>query len=608
MLSLAEAETIRCILHLRQGKPVIDGTDTALALRCITAHDAVFDCTANHPASPAYQLAVSHNCFRFIDGAMHFKPAELNILLRSIPEAPGRRRLFFMHMIGCRRRLKKEWKETPLAKLFTLEDEWAMLKERAHAVRLREAIKAKGWRLYDAFNKFDANDDGSLSFAEVWGALDYLRIAATPKDVVEFVSAISAEGRILYEQFYELLYPKAEPAADDEEALLLEGAGTGDPEGPPVPFREASRPVVPRGEDELAAQYEVIKSERQRLAAEIEEAERKLYEAAKQRLNDSLMQAEFSWIQQARDDGWANPKRLASCIFYDFARGKADSQDGAPLRMEVRHMGGGASGKWKFVQSGKGSLCTVPCASLSGACYFVLQPPIRRNGGDQAKGVNLYTITMQLRMTAGPHWENWFSSASEAILPHGFLATGGWDSLSPKAKPVAEAQGEPQLPAEIMLTPGDDDEHMVFASGGSEATTGPKIKLNEWHTLTATVDAISGVMYTYVDGERSGEIKSKELVKDGPFALQSRLGCFWFSDCSEEEDGELVQVRVVADAIPAHATRTRTRAGPRREASPSRPPAPAEAAADRLVGSARAGDGRGDRAPGALHHDPRPRA
>ena len=34
LLSLQEAETIRCIIHMRQGQDVIQGTDAAVALRC----------------------------------------------------------------------------------------------------------------------------------------------------------------------------------------------------------------------------------------------------------------------------------------------------------------------------------------------------------------------------------------------------------------------------------------------------------------------------------------------------------------------------------------------------------------------------------------------
>ena len=111
LLSLAEAETIRCIMHLREGKPLIPGSDVAIALRCVAAHDAVFDRVApvstRAKTTPAYQAHVSHDCFRFIDGNMHFKPAELNVILRSIPELPMRRCLFFKLTIACRRRLFK---------------------------------------------------------------------------------------------------------------------------------------------------------------------------------------------------------------------------------------------------------------------------------------------------------------------------------------------------------------------------------------------------------------------------------------------------------------------------------------------------------------------
>ena len=89
LLSLAEAETIRMIMHLRQGRQVVEpnsspspnpspnpspspspspnpnpnpnpdqvveGKAVALALRCITAHDTLFDQTDNFPPPPRYQ-------------------------------------------------------------------------------------------------------------------------------------------------------------------------------------------------------------------------------------------------------------------------------------------------------------------------------------------------------------------------------------------------------------------------------------------------------------------------------------------------------------------------------------------------------------------------
>jgi hypothetical protein len=55
-------------------------------LRCIPAHDAVFDCTPNVPTASAYQCTVSHTSFRFFDSSMHFRPDELNVC--SCPDGP----------------------------------------------------------------------------------------------------------------------------------------------------------------------------------------------------------------------------------------------------------------------------------------------------------------------------------------------------------------------------------------------------------------------------------------------------------------------------------------------------------------------------------------
>ena len=77
LLSLAEAETIRCILHMRQGQPVVAGANVGLALRCIPAHDTIFDTSPNLPVARSYQAAISHNCFRFIDSALHFRPVRV---------------------------------------------------------------------------------------------------------------------------------------------------------------------------------------------------------------------------------------------------------------------------------------------------------------------------------------------------------------------------------------------------------------------------------------------------------------------------------------------------------------------------------------------------
>ena len=102
-VSLAEAETIRRILHLRQSdhlqKNVIRNATTEVALRYspVSAPNApsagdggvIFDASPGWSGSHGtgatrYEAAVAHNCMRFFDCDMHYSEAALNILVRVL--------------------------------------------------------------------------------------------------------------------------------------------------------------------------------------------------------------------------------------------------------------------------------------------------------------------------------------------------------------------------------------------------------------------------------------------------------------------------------------------------------------------------------------------
>ena len=274
LLSLAEAETIRCILHLRQGQTPIHGADTALALRCI-GPDIVLDRSTNFVEAEAYQRAVANNSFRFFNCETHYKPGDINILLREISAEPLARRFFFTAMVSCRRRLAKRWEQTPLAKLFTLQDQWSLLKQRAQAVRMREAIRARGLLLHDAFQKFDWDRNGFLSMGEMYAALEWLRLPGlTPQDVIFFMRSAGAETmQLSYTEFIALLLPDeldsdadaAAPAssqlpgdvdlhqvaaATDAATCVCAPSPAAGVAAPPALVRQVSR-VMPKYEDEL---------------------------------------------------------------------------------------------------------------------------------------------------------------------------------------------------------------------------------------------------------------------------------------------------------------------------------------------------------------------
>ena len=126
-------------------------------------------------------------------------------------------------------------------------------------------------------------------------------------------------------------------------------------------------------------------------------------------------------------------------------------------------------------------------------------------------------------------------------MTRGLLATGGWDSFSPVATSEGGESGER----------GVDRAQWYIRENGNSASLGtmeigcdaePSIRAKRWHTLTATIDAIAGVMSTYVDGEPTGEIKvadGAKISKDGEFAIQSRLAIFYESYEDDDERDEV---------------------------------------------------------------------
>ena len=157
-VSLAEAETIRRIIHLRSHQSLIKSKNTEVALRyspigtvgTVRAPDGgvVFDATKAWSASSGvtpYEALLAHNCYKFFDGDMHYSDPALHVLVRALQKAGTREReLFFLSTLGCRRRLERQWLNTPLAKAFVVPDEWRALKQRSQASFIREALKAKG--------------------------------------------------------------------------------------------------------------------------------------------------------------------------------------------------------------------------------------------------------------------------------------------------------------------------------------------------------------------------------------------------------------------------------------------------------------------------------
>lgn len=197
-LSLAEAETIRRIIHLRnasaqQSWKAVDQR-TAISLRCFSGGSFITDQSKNYAdvrlSDSSYTLQSVFECFRFFNCDMFFSESALYTLLKSLHVTTRReRRNFFKSILICRRRLNKKWRSTPISKVFVIADQFKMLKQKSFSLRVCNEIAKKGLLMYDAFCKFDFDRNGLLSPGEIWGGFDYLGIPMVAEDVLDFLHA-----------------------------------------------------------------------------------------------------------------------------------------------------------------------------------------------------------------------------------------------------------------------------------------------------------------------------------------------------------------------------------------------------------------------------------
>jgi hypothetical protein len=240
-ISLSEAETIRRIIHIRNNyhsssssryyKNIIPNFNTEICLRYnpITDHqqqqqynnsnnnnnyststsNSIFDCSLNYKTimPTSYESSIVHNSFRFFDCDMHFSFPAVNILIKNLHSSISDRERFFLSTIGCRRRMERKWQETPLAKVFTIANEWVSLKQKAQVVYILEALKDINITLWEAFTIFDYDNNGLISPSELYGGLIWLKMPnITSEDVLDFfeLADINRDGMIDYKEYIDL--------------------------------------------------------------------------------------------------------------------------------------------------------------------------------------------------------------------------------------------------------------------------------------------------------------------------------------------------------------------------------------------------------------------
>mmetsp|Transcript_40777 Transcript_40777/g.66312 ORF Transcript_40777/g.66312 Transcript_40777/m.66312 type:complete len:735 (+) Transcript_40777:302-2506(+) len=481
-VSLAEAETIRRIMHMRLEKKLIDGSDMQLALRCSEAKNMIFDRSANFQNPTRYQREASWQSLRYLNCDMYFQDAQLNTLIRAMQYTPIRERVvFFMTILGCRRRATYRWKSTPLSKLFKILSEFHMLKNRSQAVRMRESMKEKGLLPYDAFRMFNVKKTGQLSPAEVWGALVWLGLKdLTPKDIFGFVEAADKNGdrNIDYQEFLDILRnPDAAASKEGKEGDSQLDDDDLDDDDDDAKNSKSSRPeaiinaeVLKSYEDKLMA-YEdkELKEEGKHQMREIKEAQM----AAQRRRAEIETEEEEKQVMAGQMK--PNPESSESCVVWDFTTSRKPV---GVAKMNDSH--------YHMRRQGQNYLKIYANSAIT------LTPNIR----DELKGnmggerINAYTIVMEIK----------------------------FDSLPRKKKASDDMKDGDMVPTERALLNlnrlEESDAVVSIDSDGAIGIAGVfdkrvKMVAKKWHFLTIVADCKEGKMTAYIDGMAANTLDAK---------------------------------------------------------------------------------------------------
>ncbi|OQR84514.1 hypothetical protein ACHHYP_13291 [Achlya hypogyna] len=185
-LSLAEGETLRRMIHCAH--PVF-------SLSCIqlrTADGALVE--ASHASAPTPVVLEAVEGFRFFNGEMYYTEAQMALVLRGLTAIPlSLRHEFFMASLRLRRRERQLWGDTPLAKVFTKEDEWHLLSARAKMEQFQRGIRTEKIPLLSAWHRFDGNNDGILSYDELLRCFESFQLGFSPSDLNEIIALVEAD-------------------------------------------------------------------------------------------------------------------------------------------------------------------------------------------------------------------------------------------------------------------------------------------------------------------------------------------------------------------------------------------------------------------------------
>ena len=203
-ISLAEGETVRRMIH--KNHPVLRSSQIRLRtcegeLVESSSFSATWGDSIASASTKTTLLTTGVQCLRFFNNEMYYTPQELTLLLSGLAQVPiALRHEFFECCLRLRRRERHLWGDTPLAKVFTHQDEWHLLSARARLQQFQQSLqrkqkqsakKKKPLHLATALRRFDGNGDARLNADETLKCLESFQLGFASGELNEIIGLIA---------------------------------------------------------------------------------------------------------------------------------------------------------------------------------------------------------------------------------------------------------------------------------------------------------------------------------------------------------------------------------------------------------------------------------
>lgn len=444
-----------------------------------------------------------------------------------------------------------QWYQTPLGKVFVVPDQWVLLKHKALACFIVEALRHRNMSVWEFFSAADNDNSGVLNASECYGALRWLQVPDLAEgDIADFLETadLDSDGIVDYREYTNYLTSGVEVThAQEDSEDAQQGGGEKklavmkiDPFG----AEELRRLLMARKQEELDRQRE----ERLRRHVEKEQLDMRVFEdeldASRLRKGggNPLVSCEAlsgggegleTRVTDFKFSSNQNPIRLQAsgkCVFVPLFLGTAVYRPIPPPKCRNNHKLSEWNYRWYNCDLCKARGISWYCSQycyyhICQKCYDGDRRGIEMDRRDPAKNPtyikcsNGCALTMQIPLAGGAHPDTKRFSISVELRLDKLPPKGHLQSLLRFTQPDV-MQSRKILRTAVYLNGDGLVVAKPISTGGGTESCLARCRAMRWEVITVTVDPSAGCVRTYINGE---ECNLSEGLDSSELALQHKV-------------------------------------------------------------------------------------